>query len=145
MALTNSKLVTTSYALSAGGVSGFSMVALSYVLSSPNDLWNGATFTVAITNDAPTAPLLVEVRTAWQGMNGASCVTPLAVDRISNNQSFGNSGALPVTATLLTSGRGGTLTYTGVAGSAIQVVIMSASSLADAQGCSGSISLWRAM
>jgi hypothetical protein len=145
MALTNSRLAVGSWALSAGGTSGASMVALSYALSAPNDFWGNNTFVIGLTNNSTTAPLLIEMRTVWTGLNGVSCTAPMMITTASNIQSYGNSGVEPKTAYLLASGKGGLLPFTGVVASTIQCIIMAASTTADAAGASGSITLWRAM
>jgi hypothetical protein len=138
------RLATASYAfLSAGGTCGASLLALSYAYQGIMDYGApGGMFTVAITNAASTAPLHVEVRTTWTDLRGVSQTTPVPVGRPSNTQTFGGSALATQTLTLLLSGQGGLLTYEHVAGSALQVWILTASTVADAAGVSGAVTLW---
>ena len=141
--LTNVRLATASYALSAAGASGFSLMVLSYALSSPQDFAAPqGTVTLCITNDSTTAPIHVELRSIWTGFNGVSQTTPVIHALTSNAQTYGGSALQNQQQTLLVSGQGAVLPFTYVVGSGIQVWLIAASSIADAAGCSGQVGLW---
>ena len=146
MAQTNTRLALASYALSAGGACGFSLVALSYLMSAPQDFTPG-TVVVAVTNDSTTGPIHVQVRTTWTDQNSAVQTVPLTVDYVSNAATFGGvaSTVAPRSVVLLLSGIGAVLPFQFYTGSALQVVILAASTVADAAGVSGQISLWRTL
>ena len=143
MALVNSLLASVSYAMAPAGASGFSTLALSYVLSAPNDFWPANTFCVGVVNTQTVAPLHVELRTTWTDINGVSQTTPLTVGRVSNTQTYGGSALYAQTLTLLLSGQNAIVPYDNIIGSAIQVWLLAASTTATNQGASGSITLWR--
>lgn len=143
--LTNTRLALASYALSAGGTCGFSLVALSYALSAPHDFAPG-TVVVCLTNESTTAPLHVEVRSQWTDMASTVRTTPLTVARVSNSLGFGGTSSVQAqTLTLLASGQDATLPFQFWAGSMIQVVVYAASTVADAAGCSGQVALWKSI
>ena len=136
--ITNVRLATASYALSAAGASGFSLMVLSYALSSPQDFAAPqGTVTFCITNESTTAPLHVELRSIWTGFNGVSQTTPMTVALVSNPLTFGGSAMLAQTLVLLPSGMDAMIPFNWVAGSGLQAWILAASTVADAAGCSG--------
>ena len=120
---TNLRLGIASYALSAGGAAGFSLLVLSYPVPA---MWlgQGGTLVVGITNAAPTAPFNVNMRSTWTDQNGVSQTTP-------SQSSYA-----------LTSGQNALLSFTGMVGSAMQVWIIAQAAVADAAGCSGHVTLW---
>lgn len=121
---TNLRLGIASYALSAGGAAGFSLLVLSYAVP-PNWLGgNAGNFVVGITNDSNTAPFNVNMRSTWLDQNGVSQTTPSQISYT------------------LTSGQDAILSFTGIAGSALQVWIIAQAAVADAAGCSGQVTLW---
>lgn len=141
--MANVKLATASYALSAGGASGFSVMALSYAFSAPNDYAvPTGRVTLCITNGCTTAPIHVEMRSVWEGVSGVSSTSPMTVALLSNTYGFGGSAPVAQTLTLLPSGADAVLPYQFVAGSALQVWVLAASTVADAAGCSGQVTLW---
>ena len=143
MALVNSVLATESYVMSPGGASGYSLLAISYPMSSPNDFWVDNTFCVALTNTQTVAPIHVEIRGTWTDMNGVSQTTAMPVGFPSNTQTYGGSAVALQTLTLLLSGQNATIPINNVIGSGLQVWLLAASTTATNQGASGSITLWR--
>jgi hypothetical protein len=102
----------------------------------------GNTFLVAVTNRVSNAPLLVELRSVWTDLNGVSTTTPVIPRYISNTATFGGAALQASPQTLLLSGTHAQIVYPAAAGTAVQVWLLAASSIADNAGCSGAVALW---
>ena len=143
MALTNARLARVAYSLSAAGVCGASVV-VSVALSAPNDFAPPqGRLTVLLTNLTSNVPLHVEGRVAFTDIEETSTVVALPVAFVSTTQAYGGSAHELKTLVLLLSGQDAAIPFTGVAGSAFHVAIMTASNPASATVVSGHVTVWR--
>lgn len=142
MTPTNVRLATGTFALSAAGVCGASVTALSVALSAP--LQGGAArYIVLLTQTTSTVPLHVEPRFVFTDLLGVCNVAPHTLYLQSNAYTYGGSAVQVGGLMLLPSGQGGTLALDYCVGSSLQIVILAASTPASATVVSGSITLWR--
>ena len=143
MDLTNLRLTTTTFALSAAGVCGASAV-VSVALSAPLQMgMGGGKFLTVFTQTTSTVPLHIEHRAMFTDVLGTSQVVPHTLYLASNPQTYGGSAAYPQSLLLFPSGVGGTIPVDQFAGSALHIVVMVASNPASATVVSGSVTLWR--
>lgn len=142
---TNVLLGISNYTLSHAGVCGAS-VAVSFTLSSPaNYMEPQGRVTVFITNDTTVAPIHVEPRLLFTDLCGVVLSMPLAVGLLSNTQPFGSAqSALQIqTLFMLLSGQDAAIPMVGVAGSALNIVIMAASNTASGTNITGTVAAWK--
>lgn len=141
---TNAQLANVAWTLSAEGLCGASITALSYLFSSPWGLQPpGGKYVLTCVNDDDTAPLHIESRVIWTDNAGTVRNTPYTQYLLSNTQSFGGSAAEAHTLVLVLSGGDVSIPLDVLAGSGLQVVILAASDIASATIVSGFMSLWR--
>ena len=140
----NTLLSSVLFSLSAAGVCGASLVALSVPLSAPGgDSERQGRYAILVTNDTSNVPLHVEPRVVFTDIRGVSTVVAHTLFLASNAQSFGGSAAQAMSLVLLLSGQDALVPLEVLAGSALQVVLMVASNPASATVVSGMAQLWR--
>ena len=141
--LTNTQRLLAFYTLSHEGACGASVI-VSFALSSPAGMMPPqGRFMLCLTNQTSNVPLHLEPRLVWADPDGTEQSTPLAMDLISNTQTFGGSAHQIRSLVLLLSGQNAALPLQGVAGSALRIAIMAASNPASAAVVSGVAAIYQ--
>jgi hypothetical protein len=142
MELTNVRFALSNWALSGPLACGASLMLLSHPLSTYNDFMPLRSVMVGVTNANSTLPVHIELRTVWTDINSALQTTPVVMERVSNTNAFGGSAFVAQSLLLLQSGNGAMVPYPVLAGSAMQVWMMLAASLASGSVASGQVTMW---
>jgi hypothetical protein len=142
--MANTLLANAMYTLSAEGVCGASLMAVSFALSSPGgDYARQGRYVVTLTNDATVAPLHVQPRVVFTNRMGTSTTVVHTLFLASNTQAYGGSAPQAFGIVLVPSGQTLALPIEVVAGSVLQVWLMCASNPASSVYISGAAALWR--
>ena len=143
--MANTRLVNVFYTLSAEGVSGTSLMAASWAMSAPaGDPRREGAYVVMVTNNAPTAPLHLHPRVVFTDPGGTSTTVAHVLNLISTTQAYGLSAPQVQTGVILLSGQGIALPLEFLAGSALQIWLIAASTTASAVYISGTVAIWKA-
>ena len=141
---TNTLLANVAYSFSAVGGSGASVIAASVVLSAPGgDSQRQGRYAVLVTNNTSHAPLHVEPRVVFTDVTGVSTVVPHTMFLVSTTQSFGGSAAQVQSLLLLLSGQDALIPLEVLAGSALQIVLLAASTTSATAAISGMVAVFR--
>ena len=141
---TNTLLANVLYSFSAAGGSGTSVLAASVVLSAPGgDIQRQGRYAVLVTNNTSHVPLHLEPRVVCTDIQGVSTVVPHTMFLVSTTQSFGGSAAQAQSLILLLSGQDAIIPLDMVAGSALQIILLAASTTSATAAISGICQVWR--
>lgn len=141
---TNVRIANVAWSLQGNGTCGVSAVALSALFSSPGGLFPpGGNYLLTLTNDAAVAPIHIESRMLWTDKASTVQATPLAQFVTSNTQTFGGGAQEAQSLLLALSGSDVAVPLNHIAGSGVQIVVMTASNTASAVALTGHAALWR--
>ena len=139
---TNQLLANRMFTLSADGVCGVSLMAASAIIRGDDSHRQGK-FVVMVTTLMSTAPVHVHPRVTFTDATG-TCATVVHTQYFTSNaQAYGGSAVLGQGLVLVPSAQNVAVFLDGVAGSALQVWLLTASNTASSTPISGAVAIWR--
>lgn len=141
---TNQLLAQRFFTLSADGISGVSLLAVSAAIGEKGmEFERQGRYVLCITNSTSVAPIHVQPRVVFVDPAGTSTTLVHMDVFVSNPLAYGGSAALGKGLFLAASGENAAFPLTGVAGSALQLWVLTASTTASTVVISGVAAIWR--